>query len=116
MNKRNFQRYDTNLQVLYEEPDKNPAPGTILNISLGGLYMISDSKLEKDTELTLIFSINKEGNESTLSTSGSVLRSGKIEEDEDVMKKYNITIPNGSYYAVLKFEAPFIELSFMLQS
>ena len=114
MNKRNFQRYDTNLQVLYEEPDKAPAPGKILNISLGGLYMISDSELDKDAELTLIFSINKGGKESTLSTTGSVLRSGKIEDDRETIKKYSIETPDGSYYAVLKFAAPFIELSFML--
>lgn len=114
MNKRNFPRYDTDLQVLYEEPDKDPAPGKILNISLGGLYMISGSKLEKDTELTLIFSVSKEGNESTLSTTGSVLRSGKIEDDTEAVKKYSIATPDGSYYAVLKFAAPFIELSFML--
>ena len=117
MNKREYPRYDKDLQVEYAAQMKSPVPdtrGRILNISLGGVYMLSGSLIEKDTSITLTFTILKNGEATTLTTTGSVLRSGKITDEPEMMARYNIQAPGGTCFAVVKFEAPFVELSFML--
>lgn len=117
MDKREYPRYDKDLQIEFALQQKNYFPdsrGRILNISLGGVYMLSGSLIEKDASITLTFTIQKDGKVSTLSTTGSVLRSGMISDEPEMMEKYNIQTPEGACFAVVKFEAPVIELSFML--
>lgn len=117
MDKREFPRYEKDLTMGYAYPDKKSEsdhPGRILNISLGGVYMLSGTILEKDTPVTLRFTINKDGDLKKLTTTGSVLRSGKLIDNPDMAEKYNIRNLEGECFAVVKFEAPFIELSFML--
>ncbi len=117
MDKREYPRFDKDLQIEYALQQKNYFPdtrGRILNISLGGVYMLSGSLIEKDTSITLTFTIQKDGRVSTLSTEGSVLRSGNVSDEPEMMAKYNIETPEGPCFAVVKFETPVIELSFML--
>ena len=117
MDKREFTRYEKDLQVAYTSQLKTPAkdiPGKILNISLGGVYMLSGSILEKDTTINLTFTIKNNEDIKTLTTTGSVLRSGKISDEPEMTAKYNINNPDGGCFAVIKFGDPFIELSFML--
>lgn len=117
MDKREFPRYDKELQVKYASrlnKSASDSPCRILNISLGGVYMLSTSILDKDTPITLTFTIKKNGNMTTLTTTGSVLRSGKIIDEPEMVAKYNIQSPEATCFAVVKFTAPFIELSFML--
>ncbi|HOP61801.1 MAG TPA: PilZ domain-containing protein [Spirochaetota bacterium] len=117
MDKREYPRYDKDLQVDYAYQQKVPTTeehGRILNISLGGIYMLSGSILEKGMEITLTFTINKNNKMTTLTTTGSVLRSGKISDEPEMSQKYDIKAPENRCFAVIKFNAPFIELSFML--
>ena len=117
MDKREFPRYEKDLTMGYAYPDKiadSHLPGRILNISLGGVYMLSGSILEKNTPITMTFTINNNGDIKNLTTTGSVLRSGNLNDNPEMISKYNITNPGGDCFAVVKFEAPFIELSFML--
>jgi len=117
MDKREFPRYDKDIQVactpLLKITDED-FPSRILNISLGGVYMLSESVIEKDTSLNLTFSVNRGGTITTLATKGSVLRSGRINDEPEMIAKYNLGESDRSCFAVIKFEAPFIELSFML--
>jgi len=117
MDKRKFPRYEKNLTMGYFCTDKTAEaglPGRILNISLGGVYMLSDSIIEKDTSITMTFKIKKDGDIKNLTTTGSVLRSGIINDNPEIISKYNLKKPDDRCFAVVKFEAPFIELSFML--
>jgi len=117
MDKREFPRYDKDLQVDYAYQQRNLQPdehGRILNISLGGIYMLSGSVLEEGMEITLTFTINKNNKLTTLTTNGSVLRSGKLSDDPEMVRRYDISAPGNTCFAVIKFAAPFIELSFML--
>jgi len=117
MDKREFPRYEQDLSMGYAYPDQaagSDLPGRILNISLGGVYMLSGSIIEKDTNVTLSFRISKDGDVTNLKTSGSVLRSGKLSDNPEMMAKYNISDIDSGCFAVVKFETPFIELSFML--
>lgn len=117
MDKRKFQRYEKELTMGYACLNKTAEtglPGRILNISLGGVYMLSGSILEKNTPITMTFTINQNGDNKNLTTTGSVLRSGNIGDNPEMISKYNLKRTDGGCFAVVKFEAPFIELSFML--
>lgn len=117
MDKREFPRYDRDIQVACTPMLKiipEDLPSRILNISLGGVYMLSESVLEKNTSVNLTFSVNREGVITTLATKGFVLRSGRINDEPEMIAKYNLGESERGCFAVVKFEAPFIELSFML--
>lgn len=117
MDKREFPRYDRDILVKYATSIDTPVADTTgrsLNISPGGIYMLSGSLLERGREITLTFTLNMDGEMTTLKTTGSVIRSGKLTEDPDMIARYNIQAPDRAFFAAVRFSEPFIELSFML--
>ncbi len=114
---REHTRYDKEIRIEYSVAESTTAAGCkgrIYNISLGGIYMVTEHFIKQDSKLNLYFSFLKNGELIILQTTGSVLRSGSVISDYEVNKKYNLIPEDGGYFAVVKFTEPFIELSFML--
>lgn len=114
---REHTRYDKNMLIEYSFPVSNVVSnsrGRVYNISLGGIYMVTQYMLEKNSVVEMVFSIVKDDELIFLKTRGSVLRSGTVISDSEVNKKYKLTGEDGDFFAVVKFVEPFVELSFML--
>ncbi|MCL1865011.1 MAG: PilZ domain-containing protein [Spirochaetes bacterium] len=115
---RKYQRYDKEIKVEYSISDSdiiNSVAGKILNISLGGVYIITDLLVEKNLKLDLKFSFVKDDELIILKTIGAVLRSGDRNSDLDINKKYHFFSDDGMYFAAIKFFEPFVELSLLSQ-
>lgn len=121
--RREFERYESNIRIEYEyfriknSEDGNNASrssGKIVNISLGGVFMISDTPLEPDMPVSMFFKRRDLANgrdDVVLITSGTVLRSGHLYDDFRMMKELDLTANDGSYFAVVKFSRPVLELA-----
>ena len=115
---REYPRYDKEIKVEYSISDSdiiNNANGKIINISLGGLYIITTLLVEKNLKLDLKFSFVKNDELVILKTIGNVLRSGDISSDAELNKNYSFSPEDGKYFAAIKFLEPFIELSLLFQ-
>jgi len=114
---REHARYDKEMKIEYSFSDSSiisNTQGKIYNISLGGIYMITELLVDKNLSLDLLFSFVKDDELIILKTTGVVLRSGTVISDSVVNKKYKLSPEDGGFFAVVKFSEPFIELSFML--
>jgi len=114
---RQYARYDKEMKIEYAFSDNNiinNTKGKVYNISLGGIYMITELLVEKNSSLDLLFSFVKDDELIILKTTGTVLRSGSVISDYEINKKYRISPEDGAFFAVIKFTEPFVELSFML--
>jgi hypothetical protein len=114
---RQYARYDKEMKIEYSFSDNNiinNTNGKVYNISLGGIYMISELLVDKDSSLDMVFSFVKDDALIVLRTTGSVLRSGTVVSDSAINKKYKPSPEDGAFFAVIKFAEPFVELSFML--
>jgi c-di-GMP-binding flagellar brake protein YcgR len=116
--RRQYPRFDKDLTIEYSyrnSQGEHTTSGRLLNISLGGLFMVSGAMVEKDSQLKLHFHLLKDGKEINLVTDGTILRSGPVEQEDEMMKRYGVGSEFGAYFAVVKFLEPFFRLSFMLQ-
>ncbi|PKL16828.1 MAG: hypothetical protein CVV49_14175 [Spirochaetae bacterium HGW-Spirochaetae-5] len=114
---RQYARYDKEMKIEYSFSDSNiisNTNGKVYNISLGGIYMISELLVDKDSSLDMVFSFVKDDALIVLKTTGNVLRSGIVLSDSEIIKKYKPSPEDGAFFAVIKFAEPFVELSFML--
>jgi len=114
---RKYTRYDKKIEVEYSISDNDIISNTIgkiINISLGGMYIITDLLVEKNSKLNLKFSIVKDGELVILKNTGTVLRSGEITSDSDLNANYSLLPDDGKYYAAIKFLEPFVELSMLI--
>jgi len=113
---RQYARYDKEMKIEYSFSNNiiSNTCGKVYNISLGGIYMISELLVDKDSYLDLLFSFVKNDELIVLKTTGNVLRSGTVLSDSAVNKKYKPSPEDGAFFAVIKFAEPFVELSFML--
>ncbi len=114
---REHARYDKKMIIEYSFPVNNilsSSKGRVYNISLGGIYMVTEYLVDKDSKVEMMFSIVKDDELIILKTNGNVLRSGTVISDSEINKKYKLTEDDGNFFAVVKFEEPFVELSFML--
>ena len=112
-----YARYDKEMRIEFSLIDSNTDTGCksrIYNISLGGIYMVTETLLPQDQTLKLYFSFLKNNELIILETKGTVLRSGSVISDYEVNKKYNLIPEDGGYFAVVKIFELFLELSFML--
>lgn len=115
---REHTRYNREMKIEYAFSDSNiisNTNGKVYNISLGGIYMVTQLLVDKNSSLDMIFSFVKEDELIILKTTGTVLRSGTVISDPEINKKYRISPDDGTFFAVVKFTQPFVELSFMLQ-
>lgn len=116
-NNREFPRYDKEMKIEYSFTDNNiisNTNGRVYNISLGGIYMVTELLVDKNSSLDLLFSFVKDDELIILKTTGSVLRSGTVTSDYEINKKYKPSPEDGAFFAVVKFSEPFVELSFLL--
>lgn len=116
-NNRQHSRYDKEMKIQYSFSDNtiiNNTYGKVYNISLGGIYMVTELLVNKDSLLDMIFSFVRDDELIILKTTGKVLRSGTVISDSDLNKKYNLSPEDGNFFAVVQFSEPFVELSFML--
>lgn len=114
---REHTRYDKELRIEFSLADSTinlGCKGRVYNISLGGIYMVTENFLHEDSTLQLFFSFMKNNELIILETTGTVIRSGSVISDYEVNNKYNLIPEDGGYFAVVKFFEPFVELSFML--
>ncbi|HPB81240.1 MAG TPA: PilZ domain-containing protein [Spirochaetota bacterium] len=124
--RREYERYERDIRVEYEyfsiretEEGKNASrsSGKIVNISLGGVFLLSDTPMEQDMPVSMFFKRKDESNgrdDVVLITSGTVLRSGHVYDDFVMMKKFDLSANDGSYFAVVKFEKPVFDLTSVL--
>ena len=116
-NNREHIRYDKEMRIEFsiaENTADTGCKGRVYNISLGGIYMVTENLIKTNSNLNLYFSFLKNNELIILQTSGTVLRSGSVISDYEVNKKYNLIPDDGGYFAVVRFSEPFVELSFML--
>jgi len=114
---REYARYDKEMKIEYSFSNNSIVSNTngkVYNISLGGIYMVTELLVNKSSSLDLLFSFVKDDELIILKTSGCVLRSGTVISDSAVNKKYNLSPDDGNFFAVVKFSEPFVELSLML--
>ena len=114
---REYTRYNKEMKIEYSFSDSNiisNTRGKVFNISLGGIYMVTELLVDKNSSLDLLFSFVKDDELIILKTTGTVLRSGTVISDSEVNKKYKLVPEDGGFFAVIKFSEPFLELSFML--
>jgi hypothetical protein len=114
---RAYVRYDKEMKIEYSFSDNNiisNTNGKVYNISLGGIYMVTELLVDKNSTLDLLFSFVREDELIILKTTGSVLRSGTVISDSEINRKYRLSPEDGAFFAVIKFTEPFVELSFML--
>jgi hypothetical protein len=114
---REYARYDKEMKIEYSFSDNNiisNTNGRVYNISLGGIYMVTELLVDKNSTLDLLFSFVKDDELIILKTTGTVLRSGTVISDFEVNNKYKLVPEDGGFFAVIKFSEPFVELSFML--
>ncbi|HNX23132.1 MAG TPA: PilZ domain-containing protein [Spirochaetota bacterium] len=114
---REHARYDKEMKIEYEFSNNNiisTTCGKVYNISLGGIYMVTELLVDKNSSLDLLFSFVKDDELIVLKTTGNVLRSGTVNSDQEITKKYKPSPEDGAFFAVIKFSEPFAELSFML--
>jgi len=121
--RREYARYESNIRVEYEyfsiqdtEDGKNTSrsSGKIVNISLGGVFMLSDTHLKPEMPVSMFFKRKDETNgrdNVVLITSGTVIRSGHVYDDFNMMKELDLSANDGSYFAVVKFEKPVFDLN-----
>ena len=110
-------RFDKEMRIEFaiaENSTSTGCKGRIYNISLGGIYMVTENFIRPESVLKLFFSFLKNNELVILETTGTVLRSGSVISDYEVNSKYNLIPDDGGYFAVIKFSEPFLELSFML--
>jgi len=112
------ERHDKEVEIEYSISDSdiiNNTNGKIINISLGGMYIITKLLVEKNSKLDLKFSFVKDDGLVVLRTAGSILRSGDVSSDAEMNEKYMIAPDDGQYFAAIKFLEPFIALSLLLE-
>ncbi len=114
---RQHARYDKEMKIEYAFSDNSiisNTHGKVVNISLGGIYMVTELLVGKNSTLDMLFSFVKDDELIILKTTGSVLRSGTVISDYEINKKYKLSPEDGGFFAVVQFSQPFVELSFML--
>ena len=115
---RTHERYDKEIEIEYSISDSDiidNTSGKILNISLGGMYIVTNLLVEKNSKLDLKLSFVKDDELVVLKTSGNILRSGDVSSDIEINEKYTLLTDDGRYFAVIKFLEPFIELSLLFE-
>jgi len=114
---REHARYDKEMKIEYSFSNNNiisNTSGRVYNISLGGIYMVTELLVDKESALKMLFSFVKDDELIILKTTGTVLRSGPVVLDSEINKRYKPSPEDGAFFAVVKFSEPFVELSFML--
>ncbi len=114
-------RYQADFIVDIEfRPELNAASfinnsGKVVNISLGGVYLLVNEKMKKGVPLSLNFKIAgmSNTNEKNLyKTTGQVLRSGSItEETPETRNRYHFQEIKGKYFCAVQFSEVQFELS-----
>lgn len=91
--------------------------GKTVNLSLGGVYMLTDTMLDPDMPIALFFKMDdgNRGDRTFFVTNGTVLRAGTLrEEPEDFREKFGLGSGEDDYYCAVKFTSVQFELSSML--
>ena len=119
--KRVFARYRTDLLVEFEHLGKDETikgKGKIVNMSLGGLYMISSNKVNQDKPVNLCFKLKSDtegSGKEIYKNAGSIIRSGLLQDEKNELKlKYSVTEESEKFYMAVKFNEPQFELSALL--
>lgn len=119
--RRTIPRYQADFDVTVEfRPDLNNAsfthyPAKVINISLGGVYLIVEEKLRPGIPLNMTFSINGLSNTNfndQYRTFGKVLRCGSIrEETPETRHRYHFDDIKNKFYCAVQFNEVQFELS-----
>ena len=108
-----------NVQIEYRH-DPNTASLThssakVVNISLGGVYLLVDEKFRNGVPLSLTFIINGLSNTNEMNhykTSGKVLRAGSIkEETPETRYRYHFSEVKNKFFCAVQFHEVQFELS-----
>ena len=119
--RRTIPRYQADFSVTVEfRPDPNTSsllncPAKVVNISLGGVYLIVEDIIRPGIPLNMTFSINGLSNtnfNNQYRTNGKVLRCGSIiEETPETRHRYHFDDLKNKYYCAVQFSEVQFELS-----
>lgn len=110
---------DFNVTVEFRHDPNNVSlmhcPAKVVNISLGGVYLIIEEKLRTGVPLNMTFSINGLSNtniNNQYRTNGKVLRCGSIkEETPETRHRYHFDDVKNKFYCAVQFNEVQFELS-----
>lgn len=111
-NKRKFERYSCKIKTKFDYYEGDPetidiyidipgkAKGTIIDISKGGLFILSNERISVGIPVVLHFEIKK----IKFDILGKIIRTGSLENNpSDVAKKFLPFLSSGNYYIAVEF-------------
>jgi len=118
--KRKFNRYSCNIKTRFEfyegDPDTidvdisvpNKGKGIILDISQGGLFIVTNERVSINMPLRIICKIKN----SKFNRLGKIVRTGLLEQNpSEVAKKFSRFSAKGDSYIAVEFDLPLDNLS-----
>ena len=111
--KRFYKRFDCKIKLKFEYYVGNPdtikveteiahkGKGLILDISQGGVFIITNEKVQINMPINLSFSFKKE----KYSLSGKIIRTGNAHNNpSDVLKKFSLKLLKKDNYIAVRFD------------
>jgi hypothetical protein len=118
--KRKYERYSCKIKTKFDYYKGDPetidiyldipekAKGTIIDISKGGVFILSNEKITVGVPLVIHFELNKV----KFDILGKIVRTGSLENNpSDVAKKFLPFLSSGNYYIAVEFNEVFEQLN-----
>jgi len=112
--KRKFQRYPCNLKVDFDYYEGNPdeidtettipikGKGTILDISMGGVFLVTNSRVGVSLPIRVKFTTKKR----PIDIKGLIIRTGLVKNNpSEIVKKYASMDVKGDSYIAVEFDS-----------
>lgn len=119
--KRKYTRYSCSIKANFEffegDPDKfdtemyisERGKGLIIDISCGGIFLVSNSRVSPGLPIIIKFKLNKD--KKTLN--GRIIRTGLLKNNpSDVARKFSIFASKGDNYIAVEFDTPLLDFDF----
>ena len=118
--KRKFERYSCKIKTKFDYYEGDPeaidiyidipekAKGTILDISKGGLFILSNERITVGIPAVMHFELKK----NKFDLLGKIVRTGSLENNpSDIAKKFLPFLSSGNYYIAVEFNDVFEQLN-----
>ena len=118
--KRKFERYPCNIKTKFDYFEGDPetvdidldvpekGKGSIIDISKGGSFIISNNRITVGIPVIIYFEIKKK----EYTVSGRVVRTGSLENNpSEVAVKFLPFLSKGNYYIAVEFSSPLDDLN-----
>ncbi|HOP61896.1 MAG TPA: PilZ domain-containing protein [Spirochaetota bacterium] len=119
--KRKYKRFSCSIKSSFEFFEGNPdeidpethisekGKGLIIDISCGGIFLISNSKVSPGLPIIMKFQLNKE----KLTLNGRIVRTGLLRNNpSEIAQKFSSYASKGENYIAVEFDAPLLNYDF----